>query len=228
MDKCINKKDYFFYIGFFLIAILCLYVKARYGICEDEEFFVSIIYRIAKNPSNTLIFKIWDSYQLSGTLFSPFVILYKSIFNSYDYLYLFLRLIAIVLLLCVSLYIYFFCYKEIKTSKKIAFIISFIYLLSVPKLAYNVDNSLQLMIYYSIFSCELYKFIKNRKIQNLIISAVFYCFSILAYITVVFSLPIVLAIMIYYLKKDNNEVVKNVSIFVLTCFILCVIFLGIF
>lgn len=222
------SKDKILYVLLTAIAVFCLYVKARYGICEDEEFFVSLIYRISKGINNTIIYKIWDSYQLTGTIFSPLVALYHNVIGGYDYLYLFLRLFAILLLLLTTIYFFNFCKNELETSTKLSFVLSIIYLLSVPKLGYNIDNSLQLMIYFTIFACELYKFIKHKNYINLIISAIFYCFSILAYITVIFSLPVVLILMFFYLKNDSNNNIKPLITYLLICVLLGTIFLLIF
>ena len=221
------KNEKYIYALLILITAFCLYVKARYGICEDEEFFVSLIYRISKDINNTIVFKVWDSYQLTGTIFSPFVCLYHNIFNNYDYLYLILRLLAISLLVLATIYFYNFCRKELSISKGLSFVLSIIYLLSVPKLGYNIDNSLQLMIYYTIFSCELYKYIKKRRVVNLIISALFYCFSILAYVTVLFSFP-VLILLLCAIINNKKDKLKSILLFSVSCLILGIIFLLIF
>lgn len=219
-----NKNDLLkrvIIIALIVSALFCLYIKIRYGICEDEEYFVSLIYNLSNNINGSILSKMWDIYQLTGTVFSPLLVLYREIFTNNEYLYLSLRILSVFLAVCISYYFYVFCTKELKINKYLSIIISIVYLLSAPKLAYNIDNSFQLMIYFTIFSCEMFKYIQYNKRKNLIIAAIFYCLSILAYVTLIFSLPFIL-IVIY--KFNNREKTKTLTSFICVCLAMLLLF----
>lgn len=216
--KVLNENIIKFILLF--ILILSLISKLFYGLDIDEQYALSMGYRLYN--ADKLLSNIWNPYQLSSLFVYPIFVINNLFFDNFNYLILNVRLFGMLIQIIISIVIYYFFKHNI--SSNYAYIASFTYLIFLPKQTLIIDHSNLLNWFSTLLIIFLYSFLQNRKIIYLLLSGLCLSLSVIAYPTQAPLLFLVIFIIFFYCKKNK---LQYSIILIFTCFILFISFIGI-
>ena len=218
-----SKKNYLknaWIISIILATFVSIYFRIYYGWDQDESYVILLADKIAEGKK---LFKdLWDLHQTSAMFTAIFCKLYTMINGSVEGIGIYLRYISIIIQ-CLVAFLTFRIINKI-TKKESAFLAAIVVANMLPRAtqqfeygtmtiwAVIVSNLLLLDAYYS----------DRLMYSKTIMSAIAYAISILAYPTMVISLPFYFY---FFIKNKNHIKIKYSIIFIATCFILAVVFI---
>lgn len=218
MANKLNIKK-LFNILIFLIAITSLLCKVFLGFDNDEQYTLSIAYRLLNNDS--LISDIWDPYQLVAIFSYPIFKIWYLISGSLLNILLIERLVCLIIQILVAIFVYKVFKRYI--NNEYAYICSIIYLVLLPKQTLIFDHANGLNWFLTICILSLFLYLNDKKYRYLIISSISLAFAVISYPTQVFIF-LIIELLILFVYKDK----KAALIFMLPCFIMGLLFISYF
>lgn len=195
------KRNHKNIINIFLILLVIfsffsILFKITHGIETDEEYFISMIYKL--NSGGILLTDFYEPHQFSCITPSIFLKLKYFIINNNEMDMLYLRVIGLIFCIGVSYYAYQIFKKEIGIRQ--AIILSLLILLFTPKFTYLPDYAYQQ--YLCLVLLVIFYFSPNN---NSIISAI--RIGIVNLLLVLAYPPMVIITITYYilLRKTWNR-----------------------
>ncbi len=198
--------------GLLLLSLLGAVKMIFFGLEVDEEYAVVMSYRMVLG--DRMLLDMWEPHQTSGFVCALFIQLFLWIFGSTDYLIIGLRIFGVTLQLLVSLFLYTTLKKY--TTKDAAFWAAVMCFSLLPKWI-QIPEFSNILLWSSLCTMMcLLRFAKAEKHRYfwLIVAAIFYCMSVLAYPTCLLVVPVYL----YGIARSMPQKAKrHIAVFFGTC-----------
>lgn len=210
-------------VGSVLAAIKSIIV----GLQMDEEYAISLSYRIAKG--DRLFAEIWDPHQTSGFFMAIFIWIYLKIFHSTTYIVVFLRMVGVTISFLVTFQFYKTILLFLSKKKSLLLAIVFFNLSAKTYMLPEFSNmlvwgiTLILIMMTKLLACQndsgnIKKSLQKQHNFRIIYLAVFVgvcvCFVVLSYPSCIIIFPLVY---LWFRKYDKCSGQKNTGIFTIIC-----------
>ncbi len=208
-------------VAIVLATIVSMYLRIFYGWDQDESYVVLLADKIAEGKK---LFKdLWDLHQTSAIFTAFFCRLYLIVTGTTEGIGIYLRFISVLIQTTVAIFGYRILKKHISTEAAFAAAIVIANMLpratqqfeygTITIWAAIVTNLILLDAYYSDRSVGV----------KVILAAVSYSVSILAYPTMIISIPFYV---FFLLKFKGNRTWKWCAVFGTTCLVLAAVFMA--
>lgn len=213
------KRNDTFKLILLFFTIISLISKLYYGLDIDEQYTLSMGYRIYSGDQ--ILKSIWDPYQLSALFIVPIYTLNKFLFNSFAHIIFNIRIIGLLIQAIIAYTVYRAFKKNI--SQDFAYIAGLTYLILLPKQTLIIDHSNLLNWFSTLLTISLFYFFQTKKIIYLIITGILLSLAVIAYPTQAILLALIMIILMIYQKKNCF---KYSILLASVCFILFIFFIS--
>ena len=221
MSKSINKKNILLVASGILVFLLACW-RTHLGLHSDEVHSIAVGDMIARG--NSFFKECWFYLQMSAVFNAPLIKIYSLMHGNLDGIILFLRIATVIVQMLIAILFYCTFYKEFgKTYAMLASFLLFIYVPDFQSFTYKQE-----IIWFSVLQIIfLYRYCKNGKIVDLILTGCVIALNVLAYPTA--CMMVLFAFTTIYLlnKQENrNNTLKHCAVIILTCAVCGIIYMG--
>lgn len=202
-----------------LVTAFSIYLRLFYGWDQDESYVTFLAYRISKG--DRLFYDLLDLHQTGAILPALFCKIYIRINGNTDGLGLFLRCISAAIQMVLSGYL-FAVLKRIAGMFP-AFCASVVAANMLPRATQQMEYSTVAIwgaIVANLLLLDRY-YDEERYDFKVILAAFFYSISVLAYPTMLISVPVYV---VFFIKYHKGGVIKELLLYFLTCGVLALAF----
>lgn len=208
-------KKKIIYSIFILLSLLATIKMCFFGINIDEEYAITMSYRLATGDS--MFLTMWEPHQTSGFISAFFIRIFIAFTGGTEYLVIYLRVIGALIQTGISVFLY-------RTGKLIftqnaAFVAAIFFYNTLPKWI-QVPEFTNLLIYFSLlaflFLLKYYHSPKHNKLW-LVGAGISLSGLVLSYPSCILAIPIYLLGMFMIHKKNF---LKDIAVLLGTCIIL--------
>lgn len=195
-----KKQLIFFLVSLFFVMTVLLW-KAFYGyVFSDEPFMISMGHRIVKGDQ--LFLHEWNTSQLIGLFFAPFIFIYTSFSGGTEGLILFCRIIYVIWWVVAGIIIY----RRLKKYGVISVIAVLMFWMYTPldemTLTYNAIGLSLLLVYLSYFLTKGNFFLDG--INGLVLALAVLAYPGLILLFFIYSIIVIVYNIINHFSKGKN------------------------
>lgn len=219
-----QKNEILITVAIVIATVISMCLRLFFGWDQDESYVVLLATKIARGCP--LFKELWDLHQTSAIFTALFAKPYLDLFKDTDGIGIYLREISLILQLLVAIFAYVIIKKH---YSKLSALISFVVVANMlPRATQQFEYgtiTVWATLICSFILLDLYHD-QDRAILKIVLAGVFYSISVLAYPTMLLSLPAYILFMAFVLKSDKHDKAKYIAVFLVICALLAVCFIG--